>query len=178
MIKRCPKCGKKKNWSEYDARTKWPDGAKKTVQSWCKKCNREYKKSPRGLKVSRDYYHINHVEQATAKRMKETAKRREQGVPEKGPYSHMNGKPIIGSHKEGTERNGFGARPVDSVDSTAFSEWLSHRELESVATAAEVDVERLRKFMWRNPAGFERVTLSFVDKIAVANGFRLQDIYP
>lgn len=44
--KKCAKCKRRKPWTDYWAKTKWPDGTMRQPQSWCKTCHAERTPNP------------------------------------------------------------------------------------------------------------------------------------
>lgn len=41
LTKRCAQCRHMKPWTEFTPRRRWPDGTIRTVDSWCRPCNRK-----------------------------------------------------------------------------------------------------------------------------------------
>lgn len=172
-----------KSWDDFNAKTKWPDGSKRTVQSWCKSCQRAHDKKPatKKRKAERQRERRDGPDREmvyASDRIYRNSKRREEGIPRKGPYKTMHGKPVVGLHVDGLERDG--QKFKDSVDASEFRKWLKSQvrlgtPLKRMADAADVDVELLRSIV---NCKRDRVTLTYVDRVATANGATLSLIYP
>lgn len=95
----CAKCGVEKPWSDFYPKKKWEDGTTRTVGAYCKPCKREYERSPDYRATKKKYADRNRVSRAADDRIRRSAKRRARGIPQRGPYKQMNGRPIIGSRE-------------------------------------------------------------------------------
>jgi hypothetical protein len=55
MLKKCSKCRKDKDWSEFYKNRSAPDG----LAYWCKDCTREYRQTDKSKKRTKEYYKNN-----------------------------------------------------------------------------------------------------------------------
>lgn len=160
-------CGLLKDENEfYPKRRKRKDNTVRvTRQPWCKECSREYQRSE-PYKKTRKKRRTTPEFRANA-RIIDNAKRRESGIPQRGPYKIDEG-----------YRENLGRGAEAKIDATEFRRWLKTKDLLIVSRNAGVSRSRINGYANRRSSEFEVVTLTFVDKVATANGTTLKLIYP
>lgn len=161
--KRCPHCKTRKSWSEFAARTKWPDGTMRCPQSWCRACQ-----------ASRP--------QDAASRRRANAKYWEKFKQDASAYAdHLERRRFRYHIERGTiapiRRRAKG--DVTLLPAAVFIAWLdSVAERDGVSrneTAARLGISDR---VFRKPEGAS-VELETVERALIADGtLTLRDLYP
>jgi hypothetical protein len=160
-------CGKLKNEDEfYIKRRKRRNGSfQVTRQAYCKECSREYQRSEMYRK--RDNERRRTPDYRADRRIVENDQRRAAGIKQRGPYKIDDG-----------YRENIGRGAEEKIDASEFRKWLRTKDLQIVAKNSGVSRSRLNGYANRRGPEFDVVTLTFVDKVATANGTALKLIYP
>lgn len=174
--KTCTKCHAVKTWGEFNARTKWPDGRVRTVQSWCTECVAEYDREAQRKRAANPT-----PEQVEAKKNRQLAWRMRnlEAVREKDrriraarlaadPEGFREKQRQIAARyrqrmKIEAER---AAREADmEVPIGPFAEWLRHHaetnnlETTDIGARAGVDESQVRRWMMEKQATIRMRTL-------------------
>lgn len=168
MMKRCSgPCGLTKDESEfYLKRRQRKDGTfQVTRQMYCKECSRAYQRSAKFRE--RQNARRRTPEFRIDRRITEIAKRLEAGQAPPAPRK---------TKEKYTRNSGRGAEP--KIDASEFRKWLNTKDLQVVARNAGVARSRINGYAKKRSPEFEVVTLTFVDKVATANGSMFKLLYP
>lgn len=151
------------------------------TRSECRDCFNRKRRERYAYRVANDPEYAER--EKVRKRENAALARRRKGLPYRGPYKTMNGKPVTSSYFESNKRKprpgGGYAEPSDTVDADNFAEWINAKikqvGLAELASRSGVDPSHLMRYA---KLVNKRVTLGFVDKVLIRNGDYLNSIYP
>ena len=164
----CARCKERKPWSEYHAKTKWPDGTMRTPQGYCKACRRVAVSEWRAANPERNREHERRAWQALRSDPERLATRRE--------YNRQQMRRARGYKTERTQhRSPVGQSPT--LDAAPFAAWL--RTLgDTPGEIATVTGLNQRKVFGLLRGEMTRIRLDTVDAACCRAGAHIDDLYP